>query len=89
MRGNFTCAVPVELGGIGAVKRAVTAGGGLSCISRSTIELELKAGLLRLVRAPWLDLRRQITLLIHRQKYIDRGLREFLQFCGVGVPPAT
>lgn len=81
--------IPVELGGIGAVKRAVAAGGGLSCISRSTVELELKAGLLRLVRAPWLDLRRQITLLIHRQKYIDRGLRAFLEFCGVELPGPT
>jgi DNA-binding transcriptional LysR family regulator len=75
--------VPVELGGIGAVKRAVISGAGLGCISRSSIELELKAGELRLVQAPWLDLRRQITALIHRQKYLDRGLRRFLLFCGV------
>jgi DNA-binding transcriptional LysR family regulator len=75
--------VPAELGGIGAVKRAVMAGVGLSCISRSTIELELKARQLALVHAPWLDLHRQITLLIHRQKYADRGLRQFLHFCGV------
>lgn len=81
--------VPVELGGIGAVKRAVMAGVGLSCISRSTIELELKARQLALVHAPWLDLRRQITLLIHRQKYLDRGLRQFLQFCGVKLPPSA
>lgn len=75
--------IPVEVGGIGAVKRAVMAGVGLSCISRSTIELELKARQLAVVHTPWLNLRRQITLLIHRQKYLDRGLREFLIFCGV------
>lgn len=78
--------VAAELGGIGAVKRAVMAGLGLSCISRSTIELELKARQLALVHAPWLNLRRQITLLIHRQKYLDRGLRMFLGFCGVKLP---
>jgi hypothetical protein len=39
-----------------------------------------------LVYAPWLDLRRQITLLIHRRKYIDHGLRDFLQFCGLELP---
>lgn len=77
--------IPVEVGGIGAVKRAVMAGVGLSCISRSTIELELKARQLAVVSAPWLDLRRQTTLLIHRQKYLDRGLREFLRFCGVDL----
>jgi DNA-binding transcriptional LysR family regulator len=78
--------VPAEIAGIGAVKRAVMAGMGLSCISRSTIELELRARQLAIVRAPWLDLRRQITLLIHRQKYLDRGLRTFLSFCGVELP---
>jgi DNA-binding transcriptional LysR family regulator len=78
--------VPVELGGIGAVKRAVMCGAGLGCISRSAVEPELKAGQLRLVYTPWLDLRRQITLLVHRQKYIDGGLRKFLQFCGVELP---
>jgi DNA-binding transcriptional LysR family regulator len=77
--------VPVELGGIGAVKRAVMAGVGLGCISRSTIDLELKARKLALVYAPWLELRRKINVLVHRQKYIDRGLRRFLEFCGVAI----
>jgi DNA-binding transcriptional LysR family regulator len=75
--------IPLELGGIDAIKRAVSCGAGLSCISRSTIELEVKAGQLALVRVPWLELRRQITMLLHRQKYLDRGLRQFLRFCGV------
>jgi DNA-binding transcriptional LysR family regulator len=78
--------VPIEFGGIGAVKRAVMYGAGLGCISRSAVEPELKAGHLRLVHAPWLDLRRQITILVHRRKYIDQGLREFLRFCGMDPP---
>ena len=78
--------VPLELGGIGAVKRAVMCGAGLGCISRSAVDPELKAKQLKLVRAPELDLRRQITLLVHRHKYLDRGLREFLSFCGVRLP---
>jgi DNA-binding transcriptional LysR family regulator len=80
--------VPIELGGIGATKRAVMAGAGLSCISRSVIQLELNARQLAIVRTPWLDLRRQITLLLHRQKYLDPGLRDFLRFCGVDVNDA-
>jgi DNA-binding transcriptional LysR family regulator len=58
----------------------------LGCISGSAVEPELRTGQLRRVYAPWLDLRRQITLLVHRQKYIDGGLREFLGFCGVKLP---
>ncbi|HTW67649.1 MAG TPA: LysR substrate-binding domain-containing protein [Bryobacteraceae bacterium] len=76
---------PIEMGGIGAMKRAVMAGGGLTCISKSAVELEIKLGQLRRVYTPWLNLRRQIAVLIHREKYLDSGLREFLRFCR--VPP--
>lgn len=78
--------VPLELGGIGAIKRAVMAGAGLGCMSRSAVEPELKARQLRLVTVPGLDLRRQITLLVHRRKYVDSGLRGFLRFCGLELP---
>ena len=77
---------PVELGGIGAVKRAVMAGAGLGCLSGSAVEPELRSGQLRRVFVPALDLRRQITLLIHRQKHIDAGLQEFLRYCGCRLP---
>jgi DNA-binding transcriptional LysR family regulator len=77
--------VPLELGGIGAIKRAVMAGAGLGCISHSAVEPELESGQLCRVYAPWLDLRRQITLLVHRRKYIDAGLRQFLKFCGLNL----
>jgi DNA-binding transcriptional LysR family regulator len=87
VKGRFALAhVPLELGGIGAIKRAVMSGAGLGCISRSAVEPELASGQLRRVYASWLDLRRQITLLVHQQKYIDRGLREFLRYCGVELP---
>lgn len=77
---------PIEMGGIGAIKRAVMAGGGLACISRSAVELELKLRQMRRVYVPWLNLRRQITVLIHREKYLDSGLREFLRFCRMRDP---
>jgi DNA-binding transcriptional LysR family regulator len=80
--------VPIELGGIEATKRAVLAGGGLGCISRSAVFAELKTGELRRVHAPWLDLRREITVLVHREKYLDTGLRTFLSYCGVKIEGA-
>lgn len=86
IEGKFRLAhVPLELGGIGAIKRAVMCDAGLGCMSYDAVEPELKAGQLQRVYTPWLDLRRQITLLVHRQKYLDAGLREFLKFCGVLV----
>jgi len=77
---------PVELGGIGAVKRAVMAGAGLGCLSRSAVEPELRSGQLRRIVVSALDLRRQITLLVHRRKYVDTGMKEFLLFCGSKLP---
>jgi DNA-binding transcriptional LysR family regulator len=77
---------PIELGGIEAVKRAVLAGAGLGCISQFAIASELKTGQLRRVRTDWLDLRRHIAVLIHREKYLDFGLRRFLRFCRIKIP---
>ncbi|HLJ49359.1 MAG TPA: LysR substrate-binding domain-containing protein [Bryobacteraceae bacterium] len=75
--------VPIEFGGIEAIKHAVLAGAGLGCISRSAVAPELKTGQLRRVHASWLNLRRQLTVLIHREKYLDTGLRGFLSYAGV------
>jgi DNA-binding transcriptional LysR family regulator len=75
--------VPAEFAGIEAVKRAVVAGAGLSCMSGSAVAAEVRSGQLRRVYVPWLDLRRQITVLLHRDKYRDAGLSAFLRYCGV------
>jgi len=80
--------VALELGGIGAVKRAVIHGAGLTCISRSAVKAELARGELRRVLTPWLELHREITVLVHRQKFVDQGLRAFLTVCGIGLPAA-
>jgi DNA-binding transcriptional LysR family regulator len=85
--GRFRPArAPIEFGGIEAIKGAVVAGFGLGCISRFAVASELAAGRLKRVRAPWLDLRRQIFVLIHREKYLDAGLRRFLRYCVVDIP---
>ena len=75
--------VPAEFAGIEAVKRAVVAGAGLTCMSGSAVAAEIRSGQLRRVYVPWLDLRRQITVLLHRDKYRDAGLSVFLRYCGV------
>lgn len=86
--GKFRPAsVPVELGGIEAIKSAVRAGAGLGCISLAAIAFELRTKQLRRVHAPWLDLRRRITVLVHGEKYLDSMLRGFLVYCGVQLPP--
>lgn len=84
IQGKFRLTrVPIELAGIEAVKHAVNAGAGLGCMSRSAAAADIRSGQLRCVSVPWLDLRRQITVLIHRAKYLDGGLTSFLRYCGV------
>jgi DNA-binding transcriptional LysR family regulator len=75
--------VPAEFAGIEAVKRAVLADAGLGCMSGSAVAAEIRSGQLRRVYVSWLDLRRQITVLVHRDKCRDAGLRGFLRYCGV------
>ena len=79
--------MPIELGGIEAIKHAVLAGAGVACISKAAVIDELKAGRLRRVNTPWLDLRRQITVLVHRDKYLDASLQRFLLYCGIDLAP--
>lgn len=76
---------PLEFGGIEAIKNVVLAGAGVSCISRCAVAAELRDGSLRRILTPWLDLRRQITVLLHREKFLDAGLRQFLLECRVNV----
>lgn len=75
--------VPLEFAGIEAVNRAVLAGAGLGCVSGSAVAAELRSGQLRRVHVPWLELRGQITVLLHRDKYRDAGLKLFLRYCRV------
>ena len=87
MEGKFAFAqAPIEFGGIEAIKHAVFADAGLGCISKAAVTAEWKAGRLKRVHCPWLDLRRQITVLVHREKYLDAGLQRFLEYCGIEFP---
>jgi DNA-binding transcriptional LysR family regulator len=81
--------VPIEIAGLEAVKLAVMSGAGLGCVSAAAARAELRSGQLKRVYAPWLDLRRQITVLLHKDKYLDAGLRRFLRYCGITVSASS
>lgn len=58
----------VELGHTEAIKKAVQAGLGVSCLSRLAVQTELEQGWLVAVETP-LDLRRQLSVLISPDRY--------------------
>lgn len=70
----------LELDQIEAIKQAVVAGLGIACLPAVAVTDAVATGRLKALKTPFLDLRRTLSLLLHRQKYrgalIDRFLRD-------------
>lgn len=71
----------MELGQSEAIKRAVIADMGISCLSVLAIESELQRGELVTIDTPYLDFSRTLTMIVHEEKYISPLLKTFLDFC--------
>jgi len=70
----------MELGNIGAVKRAVEAGLGISVVSRLAVAHELRDGRLRSVKVRGMKLERQISLCWHHGKPFSKATEAFVRF---------
>jgi DNA-binding transcriptional LysR family regulator len=68
----------MELGNIGAVKRAVEAGLGISIVSRLAVAHELEDGRLRTVRLRGLKLERQISMCWHHGRPFSKATEAFI-----------
>ena len=73
----------LELGDTEAVKRAIACGTALSCLSELAVADAVTRGELRTLKTPFLDLRRRLFVILHRRKYLGRGLRDVLRACGL------
>jgi DNA-binding transcriptional LysR family regulator len=73
--------VRLELGHTEAIKQAVAAGLGISCLSRLALAESLAHGSLAELATPFLNLHRQLFLLVHKDKYRTNSLNSFIQFC--------
>lgn len=69
----------LELDQIEAIKQAVIAGLGIAVLPVVAVTDALAAGRLAALKTPFLDLRRKLSLLLHRQKYRGALLDAFLQ----------
>jgi len=58
----------LELGHTEAIKRAVVAGLGVSCLSRLVVQSELELGRLVVIDTP-LRLHRSLSLIVHAERY--------------------
>src|SRR5574337_990208 len=69
----------LELDQIEAIKQVVVAGLGIACLPAVAITDAVGAGHLKALDTPFLDLRRKLSLLLHRQKYRGALLDAFLE----------
>jgi len=68
----------LELDQSESIKQAVIAGLGIACLPAVALTDALAAGRLAVLRTPFLDLRRKLSLLIHRSRYRGALLDAFL-----------
>lgn len=68
----------LELDQLEAIKQAVIAGLGIACLPQVAVVDALAAGRLKALKTPFLDLRRKLSILIHRQKYRGALLDAFI-----------
>ncbi|MGB3609097.1 MAG: LysR family transcriptional regulator [Cellvibrio sp.] len=73
--------IRLELEHTEAIKRAVEAGMGISCISRLALMDAFRRGSLVPLEIPGLDLKRQFNFVLHRQKFRTAGIEAFLSLC--------
>lgn len=68
----------LELDQTEAIKQVVVAGLGIACLPAAAITEAVAAGNLKALNTPFLDLRRTLSMLLHRQRYRGALLASFL-----------
>jgi len=71
----------LELQHTEAIKRAVEAGLGVGCLSRTSLVEAFARGSLVPLRVPHRDFTRRLHIVLHRQKFHTAALREWLALC--------
>ncbi len=74
-----------RMGHTEAIKKAVESGAGAACLSELTICREIKNGWLKSLSVKDVNMRRQTSIIQHRDKVTTRLMDEFLSFCEVMI----
>ncbi len=72
-----------KLGHTEAIKKAVESGAGAACLSQLTICREVEQGWLKSLSIEGINMRRNLSIIQHREKVTTRLMDEFLSFCEV------
>ena len=77
--------VLLELGHTEAVKSAVARGNGISCLSLKVLEDLLLLNKVKVLKTPFLELKRKFYLIMHQDKYETVILKRFLHHLNISV----
>ncbi len=77
--------VLLELGHTEAVKSAVARGNGISCLSLKVLEDLLLLNRIKVLKTPFLELKRKFYLIMHQDKYETVILKRFLHHLNISV----
>ncbi|WP_125154173.1 selenium metabolism-associated LysR family transcriptional regulator [Clostridium rectalis] len=69
-----------QLGNTEAIKKAVEAGLGISCISYRCVKDEVKLGKINVVKIKDINIKREFSLIYHRDKYLSKLITTFIDF---------
>ncbi|OUS12465.1 LysR family transcriptional regulator [Gammaproteobacteria bacterium 53_120_T64] len=73
--------ISLELEHTEAIKRAVEADLGISCLSRVALKEAFARGSLIPLKVPQRDLRRRFYFILHRQKYLSSAIESWMALC--------
>ena len=73
--------IALELQHTEAIKRAVEAGLGISCLSRIALKDSFRRGSLVALHVPQRDLQRAFYFILHKNKYRSAGIERWLELC--------
>ena len=73
--------VKMELSQAEAIKHAVASGLGIGCLSRLALRDDFRLGRLVALKTPFLDVRRDFSILVHKRKYRSAASQQFIALC--------
>ncbi|MBV6305880.1 LysR family transcriptional regulator [Candidimonas humi] len=77
--------IVLELGQVEAIKQAVIAGMGIACLPSEATTDAVAMGRLKILETPFLDLRRRLSLLLHKARYRGMLIEAFAASLGMGT----
>ena len=86
LAGGITPNIAFELEQPEAIRRCVRAGLGIGCLSELELEDAFHAGTLVPLATPFLDMKRNLDVIIHRHKTLTGGLSALLEAADISWP---